>query len=338
MAAPAQNANRSKATSRSGSPPSRNGGVRNRPLVGHTCAWKIDDHLGRTTFGELKSFCAANPSLDATISRKQLEIAVRKTSAATDRKLRLVRRDVVDATASGHADTLPVVGRVDDDYNLQRPQMRGTSGAQVYDTLRRFYDDESDTIHTTVVAGIVKRYVHSALAGFSLRDHGGVYFVSAKLEDRLFALADFLQAKDIGHITHFGVGGDDHETRVLSEEIRRGVEAQIEKIRSAFDEADLSRTRDRSRLRKKVRRMRGELSEMEELFGFARETLREKDEQVRRLMRDIIRGTRNVGGADLFSGSGEETDASGDGSNATPRGDGAASPGDAPAIDFARSA
>ena len=268
-------------------------------LVGHTCAWTVRRHLSRAAFRALKNFCGIRPSLEATIRRKQLEIAVRRASASTSRRLRLVRRDVVDATQE-HASKLPVIGHAGKKYRLPRNQTNAAS-ASIYAALKRLYEAESDTIHTTVVASIVKRYVRSSLAGFSLRDHGGVYFVSAAREAKLFALADFLASRDIGHITRFGVGGSAHETAVLSEEIRRITQSQVDELREAFEESDLGAARDRARLRKKVKRAREALSEMQDLFGFASQVLSLADAEARGLMKRVIRGEREVKGGDLFS-------------------------------------
>lgn len=276
---------------------------RHHNIVGHTCAWTVRAHLDLLAFEDLKSFCGTDPSPTATIRRKQLEIAVRRTSRVTDRRLRLVRRGVVDATEKKAAE-LPVVGRVDKTYKLERPQKPGRAsmgapaggarfrphGVDLYETLLRLYREAKGTIHTTIACTVIKRYMRDRLGGLSLRDHGGVYFVSVKREGQLFDLAHFLSQRSIGHITHFGVGEAPHETEVLSGAIRRMTRAQIDRIRGAFQEANLSVARDRSRLRQRIQKMRGELAEMEELFGFARETLRETDAEARRLMKQVLRG------------------------------------------------
>ena len=275
--------------------------------VGHTVSWKVDEHLTVDQFDGLQCFCALYPKLDMTIKRHQLKMAIQRTSKELDMKMRLVRRDVVDATDKGLKE-LPVVATVKKKYGISRGSfvLKRRNGKDPYRVLRRHYEDTKEIIHTTVAAEIVKRYVRDSLNGFPIRAMGGTYFVSVKREQRLLQLSEYLDSKGIGRIMRFSVGGNEHETSTLSDEIRAGVEQKISEIREAFDESDLDDPRDRKKLNEKVRGLRGELAQMQDLFGFAKRVLKEKDQEARGILKEIVRGKRDLDGPDLFTDSGED--------------------------------
>lgn len=256
-------------------------------MIGHTAAWKVRT-LEQGQYNVLQAFLSLRLHLTATIRRHQLEIAIRRVNDALGAGLRLVRRDVVLPDTSGD-DVLPIVATADKKYILERGRIATNGRAGLFDELRAAYHLEQQTIHSTVVAEVVKRYIRRRLMAFPIREHGGVYFVSSGREDELFALRDFLTENDMGRITSFRVTGEAGEIEVLTEEINHLITSRTEKLREAIGEADLSDEKKRRRLMKKVHALRADLDEMKQLFGFARGEIAERDDEARTLLQETLR-------------------------------------------------
>lgn len=254
-------------------------------MLGHTAAWKVTS-LSRQNYKALKTFAGSSAALPGTIARLQIEAAVRTASEQTGRTLRIVRSDIVDATDTQQG-VLPVIGTISRDYTLERGLFTGRHSA--FEALETAYAAEQQTVHSTVVAEIVKRHVRNRLAGFSLRDHGGVYFVPSGREQRLFDLEAFLERHAIGRITRIRVMGDAHETKMLTEEIKRIVEDRLTDLRERLQDADLSDPKETKKALERFRMLRNELAEMRELFGFAREEIQRQDARARRTLAKAVR-------------------------------------------------
>lgn len=266
--------------------------------IGHTCAWTVNNHLSEREFNALMNFCKTHPNLSGSIARKQLEIAVRQTSDETERDLKLVRREILDISSKG-ADAHPVLARVDKKYNLEQVLFSGNH-SDIFLELTRRYRAARNTVHTTIVAGIIKRYVRDGLRGISLRDHGGVYFISEKLEGDLFDLREYLERTGTGHITRITVGGSADEENMITDEIRRITQKQIDGLREAFEETNLSDPKERRRMHKKVAKVRQKIAEMQDLFGFAKSALEENSKKARTFLKHVQRGERALP-EDLFT-------------------------------------
>ena len=256
-------------------------------MLGHTAAWKVTT-LTSTSYAALKRFVGSHAKLDGSIARHRIEMAVRAASKQTGRALRIVRRDVVDASGVGRAAVLPVVARLGRGYVLSQNLFSGRH-ADTFEALEAAYVAERLSVHSTVVAEIVKRYVREALMGFSLRDHGGVYFVPKGREKRLFDLEAFLRVQAIGSITRIRVMGDVEETEMLTSEIQRLVKAKLDELSARLALADLKDPEVAEKVRGRFGALRSELAEMQSLFGFAGEEIARHDAKARRLLAKAVR-------------------------------------------------
>lgn len=257
-------------------------------MLGHTAAWKVKS-IDQRAYGALKRHLRTDPTLAAAIARHQLEMAIRRTNENAASSLKLIGRGIVDASDE-HVTALPIIAVANKRYDVNPNLFAGPEYASLLDCLRTALHEVRSTIHSTIVADIVKRFIRDRLGAFPLRAHGGVYFVSVKREDGLFDLETYLKDHGIGTVTHIRVMGNDHEINLLTAEVKRLISSRVKKLRAAILAFEGGAPDRMHAIVQRVKELRAELSTMQALFSFAAGTIEERDQDVQALLMNVFGG------------------------------------------------
>jgi hypothetical protein len=260
-------------------------------MLGHTAAWNVSS-LSRNAFDDLKQRLRIDPALETAIARHQLDMAIRLTNERLGSRLRRIGRQVVDA-AEGYTASFPIVACAGRRYRLERDLFTPERSKLLLGRLRRDLATVRSRVHSTIVAGVVRRHVTGPLMGVALRAHGGVYFVSKRREKGLLRLERILEEGEVGSLTRIRVMGDARETALLTEEIQRLVRERVEAVREAIGEPS-DGPDEAARAAAKVKAAREELSAMREVFTFAAATIEAEDQKAQGLLEQVTRGKLDV--------------------------------------------
>lgn len=181
----------------------------------------------------------------------------------------------------------PIIARADRRYRLTLNLFAPRGTGLLAGRLRRDLEDVRRVVHSTIVAGVVKRHVTGPLMGVALRPHGGVYFVSRRREEGLLRLERILEDGEVGTLTRIRVMGDARETTLLTEEIQSLVRERVQALREAL-EGPVGSPDAAARATARVKAARSDLAAMKEVFAFAAEAIEAEDRKAQGLLREAV--------------------------------------------------
>jgi hypothetical protein len=271
-------------------------------MLGHTAAWNVSS-LSRSAFDDLKQRLRIDPALETAIARHQLDMAIRLTNQRLGSRLRRIGRQVVDASEE-HTASFPIAACAGRRYHLERDLFTPDGSKFLLGRLRRDLAKVRSRVHSTIVAGVVRRHVTGPLMGVALRAHGGVYFVAKRREEGLLRLEHILEEGEVGRLTRIRVMGDARETALLTDEIQRLVREKTEVLREALT-GPVPDPDAAARAAAKVKAAREELSAMREVFAFAAAAIEAEDRAARSLLHSKMLRSTTLAGSERLSSNGE---------------------------------